>query len=101
VATFGGGKSFTNDLRKNAPPVAEVGLVEIVAHFAVLLELADESEIPLRVAVREQEELAFRLQQLSKDERTEFLLLQEIAKAETSLERRAILDKIPEDTGLV
>ncbi len=77
-------------------------LVEIIAHFAVFLELADESEIPLRVAVREQEELAFRLQKLSKDERVEFLqMLREIAQTETSQERRAVIEKIPENTGLI
>lgn len=76
--------------------------MEIIAHFAVFLELADESEIPLRVAVREQEELAFRLQKLSKDERVEFLqMLREIAQTETSQERRAVIEKIPENTGLI
>ena len=77
-------------------------LVEIVAHFAVFLELADESEIPIRVAVREQEELAFKLQKLSKEERDEFLqLLHEIAETETTQERRNVINKIPENTGLL
>ena len=76
-------------------------LVEIVAQYALFLERADESEIPLETAVRQQEDLATRLQRLGAQEREEFIrLLQEIADQTSSSEDREILRRLPDDVGI-
>ncbi len=76
-------------------------LVELIAQFAVFLELADESEIPLETAVRQQEEMAFRMQKLSAEERTEFVrILHEVAEEEPFQAHREILRRLPEDVGI-
>lgn len=76
-------------------------LVEIIVQYALFLERADESEIPLEMAVRQQEDLAFRLQKLSSIEREDFLrILEEIANGMASEEERKVLLRLPEDVGL-
>jgi len=74
-------------------------LVEVVAQFALFLELTDETE--LETAVRQQEEIAFRLQKLSPEERAEFVgLLEEVAQEDSFREHRDILRRLPEDVGI-
>jgi hypothetical protein len=76
-------------------------LVEIVAQYALFLERADESEIPLETAVRQQEDLAFRLQKLNSEDRNEFIrLLLEIANEMSSTGDRQILERLPDDVGI-
>jgi hypothetical protein len=76
-------------------------LVEIVAQYALFLERADESEIPLETAVRQQEDLAFRLQKLNSEDRSEFVrLLLEIANEISSADDRQILQRLPDDVGI-
>jgi hypothetical protein len=76
-------------------------LVEIVAQYALFLERADESEIPLEVAVRQQEDLAFRLQRLSPVDRQEFVrLLVAVAKDVPTEGERQILLRLPDDVGI-
>lgn len=77
-------------------------LVELIAHFAIFLDLADESMISIEAAVQLQEEMAFRLQSLSPNERAEFLrLLALVADSESSPERQDILKRLPEEVGLM
>ena len=55
-------------------------LVEIIAQLALWLEFADESVVDLDAAVKQQEDLAHRLQQLTNGEREEFIrVLKDIA----------------------
>jgi hypothetical protein len=76
-------------------------LVEIIARYAILLEQADESELPLETAVRHQESLAFHLQRLSPEERRQFIqLLSEVASGVSSEEEREILSRLPDDVGI-
>ena len=76
-------------------------LVEIVAQYALFLERAGESELPLEVSVRQQEDLAFRLQKLDPEERSEFIeLLREVAGEMSSEEDRRILQRLPADVGI-
>jgi hypothetical protein len=76
-------------------------LVEIVAQYALFLERAPESEIPLETVVRQQEDLAACLQELSGDERHQFIqLLSEIAKETPAKEEREILLRLPDDVGI-
>jgi hypothetical protein len=76
-------------------------LVEIIAHFALFLEFADESVLELEVAVKQQEDLAFRLQQLSPTERAEFVrTLAEIAGRIPEPEHRKYLDSLPRAVGI-
>ncbi|PYQ47122.1 MAG: hypothetical protein DMF78_24545 [Acidobacteria bacterium] len=76
-------------------------LVEIVAQYALFLERASESEISLETIVRQQEDLAARLQKFSRDERQQFIqLLSEIAEETSSKEEREILLRLPDDVGI-
>jgi hypothetical protein len=76
-------------------------LVEIIARYALLLEQAHESELPLETAVRHQEELASHLQRLSPEERREFIrLLAQVASGLSSQEERQILARLPDDVGI-
>jgi hypothetical protein len=77
-------------------------LVQLIAEFAITLELADESMISLDTATQMQEEMAFRLQSLTPDERSKFLsALASIAEEETAPGRKAILERLPGDCGLI
>lgn len=76
-------------------------LVEIVAQMVLFLEEADESVLSLDAAVKQQEEIAFRLQQLSPEERAEFLrILGEIAAENPFEDQRRILRELPEAVGI-
>jgi len=75
-------------------------LVGLIAEYAVFLERASEGT-SLETVVRQQEDMAARLQQLDSSERERFLdLLQQIA-GETTGEEREILLRLPEDAGLI
>jgi len=77
-------------------------LIEIIAQFALFLELADESEIPLETAVKQQEEMAFRLQKLTQQDRSDFILLLKVVAADEEFNHyQEILNRLPEDVGLV
>jgi hypothetical protein len=76
-------------------------LVGIIAQYALFLERADESEMPLEMVVRQQEDLAFRLQQLSTLERSEFVqILSALAHDVSNDEDREILLRLPDETGI-
>ena len=76
-------------------------LVEIIAQAAIFLELSDEETIPLEIAVKQQEDMAFKLQQLSQEERREFIkILNEIAKDNPNREEKEVLLKLPEAVGI-
>jgi len=77
-------------------------LIEIVAHLAIFLEQADQDNFSLEQIVRQQEDMVFRLKKLNAGERSEFLrLLKEIASGQESQENRDILERFPEDAGLL
>jgi hypothetical protein len=74
-------------------------LVELVAQYALFLERATE-DTSLETVVRQQEDMAARLQQLDPKDRALFLkTLEQIAK-EAEGEERDILLRLPEETGL-
>jgi len=76
-------------------------LVGIIAQYALFLERADESAMPLEMVVRQQEDLAFRLQQLSTLERLEFVrILSAFADDVSNDEDREILLRLPDETGI-
>lgn len=76
-------------------------LVEIIAQMALFLEQADESILDLDAAVTQQEEMAFRLQRLSPDERRDFIgILDEIAAENPFEEQRRVLRELPHVTGI-
>jgi hypothetical protein len=76
-------------------------LVEIIAQMVLFLDQADESILSLDAAVKQQEDLAFRLQQLSHRERKEFIrILQEVASEMPSEDQRRILRELPENVGI-
>jgi hypothetical protein len=74
-------------------------LVELVAQYALFLERASE-DTSLETVVRQQEDMAARLQQLDSSERDQFLdLLRQVA-GDTTGEEREILLRFREDVGL-
>ncbi|HXT20864.1 MAG TPA: hypothetical protein VN923_08955 [Thermoanaerobaculia bacterium] len=76
-------------------------LVEIIAQLILFLDQADESILSLDAAVKQQEDLAFRLQQLSLPEREEFIrILEMIASEMPSEDQRRILRELPENVGI-
>jgi hypothetical protein len=76
-------------------------LVEIIANLALFLEFSDESVLDLDAAVKQQEELAFRLQQLSPSERLEFIrLLNEVADESPFEEQKNYLKELPTMVGI-
>ena len=76
-------------------------LIEIVAHLALWLEFADESIVDLDAAVKQQEDLAHRLQQLTDAERAEFVrVLRDLADANPRPEERRFLHELPEIVGI-
>jgi len=69
--------------------------------MALFFETAEESEVSLETAVRQHEEVAYRLQKLSPEERADFIrLLREVAKDERDQTRRELLERLPEDVGI-
>ena len=76
-------------------------LVEIVAQITLFLEQADESTVDLDAAVKQQEEMAFRLQRLSPEERRKFIaILEEIAAENPFEHQRRILRELPKAVGI-
>ncbi len=75
-------------------------LVEIVAQYVLFLE-REESEIPLETAVKQQEDLAYRLQKMTEDDRKEFVrVLADVARNMRSENDREILGRLPEEAGI-
>ncbi len=71
-------------------------LVEIIAHAILFLEFADEATVNPDAVVRQLEDVAFGLGQLSISERKEFIsILQEIAKDHPVEKERAYLMELP------
>ena len=76
-------------------------LVQVIAQVAVFLEFADESVLNLDAAVNQQEDMAFRLQQLSPADRRDFTrLLFEVADKWPSVDGRHYLRTLPGAIGL-
>jgi hypothetical protein len=76
-------------------------LVQVLAQVAVFLEFADESVLNLDAAVKQQEDMAFRLQQLSPADRRDFTrLLFEVADKWPSADGRHYLRALPGAIGL-
>jgi hypothetical protein len=76
-------------------------LVQVIAHVAVFLEFADEATLNPDSAVKQQENMAFQLQQLPTAERGEFIrLLNEIAGEWPSKQEREYLRDLPEAIGI-
>jgi hypothetical protein len=76
-------------------------LVQVIAQAAVFLEFADGSVLNLDAAVKQQEEMAFRLQQLSPADRRDFTrLLFEVADEWPSADGRRYLRALPGAIGL-
>jgi hypothetical protein len=76
-------------------------LVEIVAQMALFLEQADDSTVGLDAAVKQQEEMAFRLQRLSPEERLKFIeILEEITAENPFEDQRRILRELPKAVGI-
>jgi hypothetical protein len=76
-------------------------LVQVIAQVAVFLEFADESVLNPDAAVKQQEDMAFRLQQLGPEERREFArLLLEVADEWPNADRRQYLRALPGAIGL-
>jgi hypothetical protein len=76
-------------------------LVQVIAQVAVFLEFADESVLNLDAAVKQQEDMAFRLQQLGPADRREFTrLLVEVADEWPSADGRHYLRALPGAIGL-
>jgi hypothetical protein len=76
-------------------------LVQVIAQVAVFLEFADESLLNLDAAVKQQEDMAFRLQQLGPADRREFArLLVEVANEWPNADARHYLRAPPGAIGL-
>ena len=75
-------------------------LVQVIAQVAVFLEFADESVLNLDAAVKQQEDMAFRLQQLSPADRRDFTrLLFEVADKWPSADGRHYLRALLEPSA--
>jgi hypothetical protein len=76
-------------------------LVKVIAQVAVFLEFADESVLSLDAAVKQQEDMAFRLQHLAPADRREFItLLFEVADEWPNTDGRDYLRALPGAIGL-
>jgi 2-oxo-4-hydroxy-4-carboxy--5-ureidoimidazoline (OHCU) decarboxylase len=76
-------------------------LVQVIAQLASFLEFAAEDVLELEAAVKQQEDMAFKLQQLTAAERTEFIrLLHQVADESPSAAERAYLRSLPELLGI-
>ena len=76
-------------------------LVEIIAEYALFLEKASEAEISLETAVRQEEDLAYRLQKLSMEDRQTFIeTLAEVANDFPVATDRQILLALPDAFGI-
>jgi hypothetical protein len=76
-------------------------LVQVIAQVAVFLEFADESVLNLDAAVKQQEDMAFQLQQLGPADRRDFTrLLFEVADEWPNADGRRYLRALPGAIGL-
>jgi hypothetical protein len=76
-------------------------LVQVIAQLASFLEFAGEDVLELEAAVKQQEDMAFKLQQLTAAERTEFIrLLNQVADESPYDAERAYLRSLPEFLGI-
>jgi hypothetical protein len=76
-------------------------LVETIANIATFLEFSEESDIRLEVAVKQLEEIGFRLQQLPPRDKEEFnLLIRQLAATCRNEQEREFLERFPIDFGL-
>ena len=76
-------------------------LVQVIAHVAVFLEFADDATLDPDTAVRQQEDLAFQLQQLPPADRSEFIRsLSEVAREWPSERERRYLLTLPAALGI-
>jgi hypothetical protein len=76
-------------------------LVQVIAQLAIFLEFTTEDVLELQAAVQQQEDMAFRLQQLTAAERTEFIrLLHQVADEWPNDSERAYLRSLPELLGI-
>jgi hypothetical protein len=76
-------------------------LVQVIAQLASFLEFATEDVLELEAAVRQQEDMALRLQQLTAAERTELIrLLHQVADEWPNDTERAYLHSLPEVVGI-
>jgi hypothetical protein len=76
-------------------------LVQVIAQLAVFLEFADESVLNADDAVKQQEDMAFHLQQLAPADRSEFTrLLNEVAREWPGEQQRKYLRDLPEAIGI-
>jgi hypothetical protein len=76
-------------------------LVELIANLASFLEFSDESDVRLDVAVRQLEEIGFRLQKLPREDALEFSrIIREIAMTREDAKVRTFLEEFPRDFGL-
>jgi hypothetical protein len=76
-------------------------LVQVIAQLAIFLEFADEDVLQLDWAVQQEEDMAFRLQQLTPAERSEFIrLLNQVADEWPNDTERAYLRSLPEVVGI-
>jgi hypothetical protein len=76
-------------------------LVQVIAQVAVFLEFADDATLDPDAAVKQQEDLAFQLQQLAPADRREFIrMLSEVAGEWPSKRERQYLLNLPEGMGV-
>lgn len=76
-------------------------LVQVIAQLAIFLEFTTEDVLEVQAAVQQQEDMAFRLQQLTAAERTEFIrLLHQVADEWPNDSERAYLRSLPELLGI-
>ena len=76
-------------------------LVQVIAQLASFLEFAGEDVLELEAAVRQQEDMACKLQQLTAAERAEFIrLLNQVADESPYATERAYLRSLPELLGI-
>ena len=76
-------------------------LVQVIAQLAVFLEFADDATLDPDTAVKEQEDLAFQLQQLPPADRSEFIhVLRDVAGDWPSERERQFLLSLPKAVGI-
>ena len=81
-------------------------LMQIIVDYVLFLQLCDEDQLNLDTAVRQTEQIAYRLQKLSRPEQVEFL--EYVAELAAQAERGAgrdrrwqCLNDLPEALGLM
>jgi hypothetical protein len=76
-------------------------LVQVIAQVALFLEFADDATLDPDAAVRQQEDMAFQLQQLPPADRSKFIRsLSEVAGQWPSERERQYLLNLPEALGI-